>query len=125
LFYPDVAGLGTHTLTYHYFDNNGCENSAEQQVYVDGCVGITENTTSLQILPNPSDGHFVIISDKSIQNAGVTILDARGNTVLEIRDVQISDNDPFEIELVTPGSGLYFIKILSNEGGFVKKMVIN
>ncbi len=124
-FYPDVAGLGTHTLTYHYEDINGCENSDEQTVYVDGCVGITENTTSFQILPNPSDGRFVLISEKMMQNAGITILDARGNTVLEIRDVQISGNDPFEIELVTPGSGLYFVKITSNEGGFVKKVVIN
>jgi hypothetical protein len=52
-------------------------------------------------------------------------LDARGNTVLEIRDVQISGNDPFEIDLTRPGSGLYFIKITSNEGGFVKKVVID
>lgn len=125
LFYPDVAGLGTHTLTYHYFDNNGCENTAEQSVYVDGCVGVGENTGNYTILPNPSDGRFVLISDKAIQHTGITILNARGNTVLEIRDTQISGINPFEINITKPVSGLYFIKITSNEGNFVKKVVIN
>jgi hypothetical protein len=52
-------------------------------------------------------------------------LDARGKTVLEIWDVQISGINPFEISITTPVSGLYFIKITSNEGNFVKKVVIN
>lgn len=33
-FYPDVAGIGSHLLTYTYTDGNGCTNHADQYVQV-------------------------------------------------------------------------------------------
>ncbi len=33
-FHPEIAGEGTHTLTYSYTDGNGCSNSAEQDIRV-------------------------------------------------------------------------------------------
>ena len=54
-FYPEDAGVGTHTLTYTFEDANGCENYAEQTVYVDDCVGISEpgEENGIEVYPNP------------------------------------------------------------------------
>lgn len=34
IFYPAVAGLGTHTITYTFMDGNGCSDEAQQNIVV-------------------------------------------------------------------------------------------
>ena len=65
MFDPEAAGLGTHTITYTYVSDDGCENSAEETLYVDACTGIDEITEdAVQVYPNPAN-EIVNISSKS------------------------------------------------------------
>src|SRR5690606_5856892 len=41
-FSPLDAGVGTHTITYHYTDDNDCDFSTEVAVSVQVCTGIED-----------------------------------------------------------------------------------
>jgi gliding motility-associated-like protein len=43
VFNPEIAGVGTHTITYTFIDSMGCENSAENQIIVHPIPDLTLN----------------------------------------------------------------------------------
>ncbi len=46
MFYPQVAGLGFHTITYTYIHPlDSCQDEVTRTYYVDGCVGMDEATS--------------------------------------------------------------------------------
>jgi len=45
IFTSEEAPLGWNVITYTYEDENGCENSAQDSIYVDQCVGGSEAIT--------------------------------------------------------------------------------
>lgn len=60
-FYPDVAGLGTHEISYFYVDENDCENWAYETIVVDVCAGIDDLKKIVRnIYPNPTTGEVFI-----------------------------------------------------------------
>ncbi len=48
-FNPSVAGVGTHTITYTYTDDNGCINSATDDISVYALPAVTLNLTQTEI----------------------------------------------------------------------------
>lgn len=67
-FNPSVAGVGPHTLTYTYTDNNGCTNSIPIEVEVVGIPNLSTNVPEtmcvndpeLELIGNPSGGNFLV-----------------------------------------------------------------
>ena len=61
-FDPDQAGPGTHLITYTYMDENGCENSAEVEVIVDVCTGLTNTNPGIDfsVYPNPATNRLTL-----------------------------------------------------------------
>lgn len=66
-FYPNIAGVGTHTITYSYTDANGCFNSTTQNVDVTALplVGFSGlalqycvDASSVTLTGNPTGGTF-------------------------------------------------------------------
>ena len=62
-FYPNVAGTGSHTLTYTYTDGNGCVNTATTSITVYNPNTLilnlsssycTYNATATGLVPNPA-----------------------------------------------------------------------
>jgi hypothetical protein len=41
VFYPSVAGLGKHTITYSYTNENGCTNTASQEIEVNAAPAVS------------------------------------------------------------------------------------
>jgi PKD repeat protein len=114
-FDPNVAGLGTHTLTYTYEDENGCENFAEQTVYVDECVGIDNPNQSfgLQIYPNPMTNSSIINFNLE-RNADVKIslFNNLGMEVMKITESYMNaGNQKINLNLSDFENGIYFIRI--------------
>ncbi|MCD4746570.1 MAG: carboxypeptidase regulatory-like domain-containing protein [Bacteroidales bacterium] len=125
-FYPETAGVGTHTITYTY-EENGCANSAEENIYVDACTGIAENDNNqaIEIFPNPNNGYFSLkISINKKENISIRILNSIGDEVYKLNQVNIDDYYHVDIELDDLANGLYYLIIYGNETQFVKKIIV-
>jgi gliding motility-associated-like protein len=53
-FSPSVAGIGTHTITYTYTDGNGCSNSTNGSITVNGLPTVTLSAQSAVCISAPS-----------------------------------------------------------------------
>jgi len=126
VFSPEEAPLGWNIITYTYEDENGCENTATDSIYVDQCVGVYNSfnsDASLTVFPNPNSGSFNLNSSQTVQK--VELINQIGQIVyaetVGLNDVKINTN----IE-----RGIYFVKVslLDNNGEtniVYKKILIN
>lgn len=108
-FNPAVAGIGTHTITYTFIDGNGCSNSAQESIVVDGCAGISEVPLSkAKIFPNPAQSQFSIDGIEDIQF--VELIDLSGRLLM----VYPESLGSYEIYNVPSGS--YLVRITTASG---------
>lgn len=70
----------------------------------------------VEIYPNPSNGMFNLISNKSITK--ISVLDFTGKVLFEI-------NDSTKVELINRSKGCYFIKIQGTDFVEIKKVILN
>ena len=83
IFYSETADIGWNVITYTYQDNNGCESAAQDSIYVDDCVGVSEidaEATTVNLYPNPSAGFITLESDRKIER--IEIFDQTGRMVM-------------------------------------------
>lgn len=120
-FDPGTAGVGTHTVTYTYTDGNGCENSATQEITVDGCASIEENTLdAIVVAPNPATTYVDIAVNGNELN-GVQLVNATGQ-VIEISTTVESTKT--RIDLNNVAKGTYFLQINTVNGQTTRRVVV-
>jgi hypothetical protein len=111
-FDPSVPGIGTSTITYSYTDMNGCTNSENWDITVDGCLGITDPNLSgdLLVYPNPTKGN-VTINGLPSGGSMVNVIDLNGRKLISFESTaQIA-----ELDLQSLAPGQYLIEIHSND----------
>jgi hypothetical protein len=83
-------------------------------------MGIEEQTAQLNVslYPNPSNGVFLIRSEEAI--TGIRIMNVLGERILNLRP----DQQESRIDLSAYPKGTYFIGVLSDKKGTVKKVVL-
>ena len=126
-FYPGAAGVGDHTLTYTYTDENGCENYAEQVINVSECLGIDEVFAGMElnVFPNPNTGVFNLeISSPDAKKLDITIYNNTGVVVYENRNLEIRGSFSAKIDLSEFSSGLYFINLSKDGSNYSEKIII-
>lgn len=119
MFSPEIAPLGWNVITYTYEDEYTCENSAQDSIFVDECVGIeqTEIDNLISLYPNPNSGDFTVKSSQIIIN--IEIIDQLGKTVFE------SKFHAKSVEINTKlQKGLYFIRIKLYDNNLINKEII-
>lgn len=98
--------------------------------YVDTCAnmtGIKEQTQnfSMQIFPNPTAENFTLrlsgLNGKSIQTK---IIDILGQTVMEKKEVNTSENFEKQIDVSGLGVGIYMVMVRSGDMEFGQKIII-
>lgn len=106
MFTPNSAGIGAHTITYTYADGNGCSNSANTVINVNGCAGLNDlEENSLVVYPNPVQNYFQM---KGIENwTKMEILDIAGKTV----HTYINEQEIYNISMLP--NGIYNLRIHS------------
>jgi PKD repeat protein len=125
MFYPDQAGIGTHTLTYTYTNESGCEGVAEQDVVVDACTGIPENQgVSISTMPNPSNGSFIISLGGNEQSVNVRIVNSIGKTVFQKENIAVDGHYNTSIDLGDYSSGIYYVRVETPANTYYKKIII-
>ena len=112
-----VAG---YSRSISYSGNGGSD--AITVKYTTNSVGIIEtgNETSLLVYPNPTDGEF-IIEDKELTINNVEIFDIYGKKQSFSHLIFTSSNHLINLSHLS--AGIYFVKICTEAGEVVKKVV--
>lgn len=77
-----------------------------------------QNDRKFKIFPNPTSGSFSIELRESHNVNGIKIIDSQGT---EIKSLKI-DNSLLKLENLSPG--VYFVRLSTNEGNFIEKVVV-
>jgi hypothetical protein len=104
--------------TVEVIGTNGCSNTSAPFSYNSVNVEYMENN-SLSIFPNPTEGIFVV--EHQFEMTDIFILDAIGKVIKTHQN--ISNTSVFDIS--NQPNGFYFIKIFTEKGQFVHKIVLN
>ena len=94
---------------------------------VDPNVGVEENSmfNNVSIYPNPSTGLFNIVANNvKAQTITVQVLDLQGKVVYTASDRSASSSYNKALNLEVLAKGLYYIKLTSENGSKVQKIVI-
>lgn len=125
-FYPDVAGVGVHTITYTFEDANGCSGFAEQDASVNLYPGINDPASGdVSIMPNPGRGLFNISLNNNLTGkTNATVFNVSGEVVYR-RDFDINNNqDEIKIDCTGNPPGVYYLHLQSKDKVINRKLVI-
>jgi hypothetical protein len=132
------ANLAAGTYQLRLKTATGCESSIVQRTVrsIYNCPGITAtrpDVTALSLAPgkeamltypNPSRGQFKLqLQNFVMGKAEASVFDAKG-TLIEKRSINITPNTTSNFDLSRKAKGVYFIKIVSNSGTKISKVVI-
>ncbi|MBL7103438.1 MAG: T9SS type A sorting domain-containing protein, partial [Bacteroidales bacterium] len=103
----------------------GCENFAQDSIYVGECLGINEivNGIHFEIFPNPSNGEFAVKFNKSLGMTNVTVMNMLNEIVFKSK-TEIVTGKSFNIDLSGNPEGVYFVQIKSDKTELVRKIII-
>lgn len=118
-FFPEIAGLGEHLITYY----DPLQNSCQFYIAVIEPVGIIwSKTNKINIYPNPNNGDFFVTANYPEESVIFEIYDINGRLVEKIIILTEKNSD---IYLSTDlSSGLYYLKIINRDQTIVKKIII-
>lgn len=107
VFYPSIAGAGTHAIIYSYTNSYGCSNSASSNFTVTACAGMNEYDvlSGFVIYPNPFN-EFLTIELLTYESSDITIFNVLG----EVVHSQKINKGKTEINLTEISAGIYFIQ---------------
>lgn len=123
LFNPQFQGLGEHTVIYTYTDPiTGCSGTCSFVITVQLETGINEAKLSdYSIYPNPNTGSFNIILNNKLSNVTYKIYDTKGSII----DSGIIYDNNTEINLTNDiKSGVYYIKLITENNTLIEKLII-
>lgn len=131
LFDPAFAGIGTYTVSYLYYDGNGCLGSVYQDVIVESCVGVEDplsiSSTELVIYPNPSNGQISI--NVAFSDGTASIIQVFNLTGQLIYTESVSDAIgeliELEIDLSELGKSIYLVQLITNSGVLSQKVIVD
>ncbi len=126
VFDPAFAGIGTHTITYSFYDVHGCLNTAVSTVTVTAPVGIDElnqNTSSIHIYPNPSSGTSNLIIESSRSEICVLSITDVSGRIIEHHSIQVHVGIQ-EIAMNIQTAGIYIVHIQNEQHPQVLKWII-
>ncbi|MBN2215341.1 MAG: T9SS type A sorting domain-containing protein [Bacteroidales bacterium] len=83
---------------------------------------IPDNIINLEIYPNPTDGKVILFFEKEMKRVNIELYDLQGQIISNT--VEYPVNRKLILDFKESGSGLYFLKIKTDEQCFEKKIII-
>jgi hypothetical protein len=101
-------------------DANGCEGTANVNLTVDACLGISEaaNNNGVAVYPNPTTGKLNVVTSSASAVAVVTDMTGR---VIMSQDVKAND----QLDLSSLANGVYYVRVAGENGTSTVKVVKN
>lgn len=112
--------LGTIFVSQHLFSHSGLLHEVDP-------AGVEQTITEVKVFPNPSDGRFQLTFEYSGQEKiKAKVFDITGKLVEDITDdlVKSERSVTSNIDLESPSSGIYFIRISGGTSLLTKKIII-
>ena len=116
-YYPQGTG-GTYTLTGT--DVNGCTGTAQVNISVEPCVGLSSVSAAegLKVYPNPNSGEFTV-EMTSGSSKTISVTDVTGRVIL----TDSTDDASFRVNINQLAGGVYYVKVSSGGAVNVIKVV--
>ncbi|MBW8050116.1 MAG: T9SS type A sorting domain-containing protein [Cytophagales bacterium] len=128
-FNPANADTGTHTITYTYTDGNNCTDSISQNVTVNNCLGINDqssiNNDQLKVYPNPNTGEFTVtfkITEK--QHINLKVFNIKGQVIYEENISGFTGKYQNKIDISGYAKGIYSLQLSTNNGIINKNIIL-
>ncbi len=93
--------------------------------YVVGTADLLKDPDLFQIYPNPNAGQFNINFNAKLENAQIEIYDQLGKQVYLKTGQNIPKGNSYSVKLDQYPSGIYLLKVTSNEFQFEEKIIID
>ena len=120
---PTATPTSTTTYTVTVTDANGCQNTADLTVTVEGKLGLDPNgDLSLLIHPNPAHGQ-VTIAGRNLSSAYFLEIHATDGKLIYSENI-LEPNAERVIDLSRHARGIYFLKASGKDFTFTTKLVL-
>lgn len=117
---PTIVGQLPGSYTVCITDANNCKRCDSVAIWT---VGVSEYISQfVTVFPNPSSGAFVVdFGNKNFGSTGVVFTDLTGRVILE---TNITASGKQAINVSPISSGIYFLKLTTEQGVAVRKITI-
>jgi hypothetical protein len=125
MFNPATAGVGAHTVTYEYTDNNGCSAEATATLNVQECLSVEKanaNAFTTKVVPNPNNGLFTLQLEGNNSEVTIQLIDLYGKTIRST--VAASGLNQVRFDVSELPTGIYNLTTTNAEFRAVQKVVI-
>lgn len=126
-FFPVVAGVGQHQISYLLTDSNGCTFQAFFTVTVSPFVSTTlpEGFAGIQLFPNPTRGDFYLKMDLIVsKNLNFNLLDSNSG-VVERRAARFpAGQSVLLFESRELSGGVYVLEVSDEQGNAFRQRVV-
>lgn len=116
------TATGTFTPIYSYTNSaTGCSNTASTSIVAVICTEIVQQSaksSELRVYPNPNTGSFVIETNNSIVKT-IEIVDLTGRIIISEK----TDSDMIKMNITDLANGVYHVRIKSDNGTDVIKVI--
>ncbi len=121
--------VGIHNIWVEVTSEYGCMTTDNIDVEIKNCYfGINEifTKTQIQVYPNPNKGEFTLhIQSTERQKVNIRLLNASGNEIYSIRNLEIGNEFSKEFNLQSISSGIYMLLIEKGDLYKMKKIIIH
>lgn len=110
-------------------ENENCGESAfsdSLEVLCQICTGIESNTfiSGIHIFPNPTNGELFLEAKGDCENVVVSVINPLNQVILQ-QQLDFSNQPMLNINLTGQARGIYYLRIKSDEGERVEKIILN
>ena len=99
--------------------------SLDKTVIVKNTLGISNsNEFGAEIYPNPNPGKFAIVLQGNEKNINIRIVNTLGSLVYTENNVKVTGKFTQNIDLSTLSEGVYYLKVETETGTLIRKLVI-
>ncbi len=118
-----ITGLCAGSYTLCVVDANGCASCDTVAISFPMAITSTNASASLELMPNPTNGEFVLHTDFTKSTDGtIRITNALGQIVSESQFFAISELNQ-TIDLSNQPNGIYLVSVVSGDGIAQKRVV--
>ncbi|MCF6184930.1 MAG: T9SS type A sorting domain-containing protein, partial [Bacteroidales bacterium] len=82
---------------------------------------LISDNISVKLYPNPTNGKFYLNTGNSVSEYSVKVMNVTGQTIME---KIINNNKINELDLTNKPGGVYFVKVMFNDGSSVTKKIV-